>query len=88
MLEKKEPFYLIDVREQYEWDNGHIIGALLMPTGVLSEKLEGIPKNATLVLHCEHGVRSLSAVIALQRAGYTNVKSMNGGYAAWKELYS
>lgn len=87
MLEEKEIFFLIDVREKEEWDAGHIQGALLMPMHTLAEKLEGMPKTAKIVLYCEHGVRSLSATIALERAGYSDVKSMNGGFSAWKNLY-
>ena len=79
---------IIDVREQNEWDAGHIPGAELIPLGtvtaVAADKLPD--KNERLVLHCAAGVRSAVAAYQLQQLGYTNVSSMAGGFSAWREL--
>src|SRR5262245_40739391 len=83
-----DPPRIVDVREQYEWDAGHIPGAELIPlgtvTGVAAEKLPD--KSERIVLHCAAGVRSAVAAYQLQQLGYTNVSSMAGGFSAWREL--
>jgi rhodanese-related sulfurtransferase len=80
-----EDFYLIDVREREEYEEeGHIPGALLVPLHEIEEKLKGIRKDRSLVLYCHVGARSKEACIALTRAGWTNVKTLRGGYDAWR----
>jgi rhodanese-related sulfurtransferase len=80
-----EPFHLLDVREESEWEAGHLPGAVHIGKGVLerdSEKL--IPDTAApIVLYCGGGYRSALAADALQKMGYTNVQSMDGGFSAW-----
>ncbi len=82
------PARIVDVREQHEWDAGHIPGAELIPLGtvaqVAAEKLRS--KDERIVLHCAAGVRSAVAAYQLQQLGYTNVSSMAGGFGAWREL--
>jgi sulfur-carrier protein adenylyltransferase/sulfurtransferase len=82
------PPRIIDVREQYEWDAGHIPGAELMPLGTLPRvAAERLPrKDERIVLHCAAGVRSAVAAYQLQQLGYTSVSSMAGGFSAWREL--
>ncbi|HEV2614840.1 MAG TPA: rhodanese-like domain-containing protein [Gammaproteobacteria bacterium] len=75
-------FYLVDVREKEEFDNGFIPGAIHLSKGVIERDIEKtIPaKNAQIVLYCGGGSRSALAAENLQRMGYTNVFSLIGGY--------
>lgn len=86
-IDRGEAFHLIDVREDSEWDAGHLPGAAHMGRGVLERDIENtIPDTAAdIVLYCGGGYRSALAADSLQRMGYTNVKSMDGGFRGWKE---
>lgn len=78
---------LIDVREDNEFDAGHAAGAKHMPRGIIERDIvQTFPdKDTELVLYCGGGYRSALAADMLQKMGYTNVWSMDGGWAAWKE---
>jgi molybdopterin/thiamine biosynthesis adenylyltransferase len=78
---------IVDVREQSEWDAGHIPGAELIPLGTVAEvATERLPKkDERIVVHCAAGVRSAVATYQLQQLGFTNVASMAGGFTAWRE---
>jgi rhodanese-related sulfurtransferase len=78
---------LIDVREDKEWEAGHVAGAEHMGRGVIERDIEEkIPdKNAEIILYCGGGYRSALAADNLQRMGYTRVSSMDGGWRAWNE---
>ncbi len=84
-LAKGEKFHLIDVREDNEWAKGSIMGASHIGRGVLERDIEGIisDKDAEIVLYCGGGFRSALAAENLQKMGYTNVFSMDGGYRGW-----
>ncbi len=84
-LDRGEQFYLIDVREESEWGRGHIAGANYLGRGILECQIErAIPDaDADIVLYCGGGLRSALAADSLQRMGYTNVTSMDGGFGAW-----
>jgi rhodanese-related sulfurtransferase len=86
-LAKGEPFVLVDVREESEFAAGHIPGAVHLGKGVIERDIEAkIPDPATpLVLYCGGGFRSVLAADALQKMGYTNVISMDGGWRTWTE---
>jgi len=73
---------LIDVREQYEWDAGHIPGVRHIEIERLSSQAPSIDKDVPVVFHCRAGVRSLMAAQAFRRAGY-DAWSMEGGIVAW-----
>lgn len=76
---------LIDVREEHEWDAAHARGARHISKGVIERDIETIvpDKNAELILYCGGGFRSALATDAIQRMGYTNVRSLAGGWRAW-----
>jgi molybdopterin/thiamine biosynthesis adenylyltransferase/rhodanese-related sulfurtransferase len=76
----------VDIREQDEWDEGHIPGALHVPRGNLESRIEGlVPEHdRELVLYCSGGSRSAFAAKSLGELGYTNVVSLTGGYTDWK----
>jgi rhodanese-related sulfurtransferase len=86
--ERGERFYLVDVREDSEWDRGRALGALHLGKGVIERDVErAIPDyDAEIVLYCGGGYRSALAADSLQKMGYTNVLSMDGGWKRWKEL--
>lgn len=79
--------HLIDVREDNEWDKGHIQNASHLGRGVLERDIvEKFPdKNAELILYCGGGFRSALSAENLQKMGYKNVFSMAGGWRAWKD---
>lgn len=78
---------LIDVREDNKWDAGHARGAVHMGRGVIERDIvRQIPaKDTELILYCGGGYRSALAADNLQKMGYTNVRSMAGGWSAWQE---
>jgi rhodanese-related sulfurtransferase len=77
---------IIDVRDKDEWDEGHIPGATHMSRGTIELDIEEkVPDpNAMIICHCGGGGRSALAAESLQRMGYKNVRSMAGGFKAWK----
>lgn len=77
---------LIDVREDNEYAAGHAQGARHMGRGVIERDIvQTFPDKSTeLVLYCGGGYRSALAADMLQKMGYTNVTSMDGGWAAWQ----
>jgi rhodanese-related sulfurtransferase len=84
---KGERFYLIDVREESEWANGHLPQAQYIGRGIIERDIEKrIPDTSTeIVLYCGGGFRSALAAENLQKMGYSNVWSMDGGFRGWKE---
>jgi len=83
----REGYTLIDVREDNEWAAGHAAGAIHMGKGVIERDIENkIPdKKETLVLYCGGGFRSALVADALQKMGYENPISLDGGWRAWNE---
>lgn len=77
---------LIDVREDHEWAQGHLPGAVHLGRGILERDVTGrFPdKDAPLVLYCGGGYRSVLSADNLQKMGYTAVSSLVGGMRAWK----
>ena len=86
-LDRKEPFTLVDVREDNEWAKDHVPGALHLGKGIIERDAEQrLPnKNAEIVLYCGGGFRSALAADNLQKMGYTKVFSMDGGIRDWRQ---
>jgi rhodanese-related sulfurtransferase len=86
-LDRAERFLLIDVREESEWAQGRLPGATHLGKGVIERDIEqSVPDTGTeMVLYCGGGFRSALAVDNLQKMGYTNVYSMDGGVRGWRE---
>lgn len=84
-LSAGESFYLVDVREESEYARGHLPGAIHIGKGVIERDIESrIPDPAAeIVLYCGGGYRSALAADSLQKMGYTNVLSMDGGWRGW-----
>lgn len=87
LLENSTPHVLIDVREESEWAAGHAAGAVHIGKGVIERDIETRQPDteALLILYCGGGYRSALAADALQKMGYTNVRSLAGGWRAWNE---
>ncbi len=79
------PYLLIDVREDREWQNGHLPNAVHIGKGVIERDIEVAvtDKSTPLVLYCGGGFRSALAGDVLQLMGYSDVLSLAGGYTAW-----
>ncbi|HTL28184.1 MAG TPA: rhodanese-like domain-containing protein [Tepidisphaeraceae bacterium] len=86
-LERGERFHLVDVREESEWAKGHLPGAEYLGKGIIERDIEEkiSDTNAEIVLYCGGGFRSALAAENLQKMGYTNVYSMDGGYRGWND---
>ena len=86
-MDHGETFLLVDVREDNEWAKGHLPGAIHMGRGVIERDVEkAVPDTATkMVLYCGGGFRSALVADNLQRMGYPNVESMDGGWRGWNE---
>ena len=86
-LEAGEKFLLVDVREDNEWAKGHLPGAVHLGKGIIERDIEQrVPDaSAKVVLYCGGGFRSALVADNLQKMGYTNVESMDGGWKGWLE---
>jgi rhodanese-related sulfurtransferase len=86
-LDRGEKFLLVDVREESEFAKDHLPGAVHLGKGVIERDVEKeVPDAGTeMVLYCGGGFRSALAADALQKMGYTNVVSMDGGIRVWRE---
>ena len=84
IMDTEEGYIILDVREQDEYDAGHIPGAILIPYTQIEEKAEGAltDKNQLILVYCRSGRRSKIAAEALVELGYTNIKEF-GGIIDW-----
>ena len=84
-MDSGEKFLLVDVREDNEWEKGHLPGAVHMGRGVIERDIETqVPETSTkMILYCGGGFRSALVADNLQKMGYTNVESMDGGWKGW-----
>jgi rhodanese-related sulfurtransferase len=87
MAAAAERHILIDVREDGEWAEAHAAGAVHLGKGIIERDIETVipDKTARLVLYCGGGFRSALAGDALQKMGYSDVISLDGGWRAWRE---
>lgn len=84
-MDAGEKFVLVDVREESEWSQGHLPGAIHLGKGIIERDIEvRIPDLRTkMILYCGGGYRSALSADNLQKMGYTNVESMDGGWKGW-----
>ena len=87
MLANGERPLLVDTREESEWAAGHAAGAVHLSKGIIERDIEAkVPdKNTQMLLYCGGGFRSALAADALQKMGYSNVISLDGGWRAWQQ---
>ena len=87
ILDSKNNFKLVDVREEGEYEICKIDGSVLIPLGIIKESksldLNNLQKSDLIITYCHHGKRSLMAAELIKAMGYTNVKSMKGGIEEW-----
>lgn len=86
-VEAGERFLVVDTREDREWDKGHVPGAVHLSKGIIERDIETRcpDKGAPLVCYCGGGFRSALVADNLQKMGYTNVRSLDGGWRGWNE---
>ena len=85
-LPEKTAALLIDVREDEEWAQGHLPGAMLWPLSKMTAgKMPAAPKDRAIVVYCQKGARSLQAARLMKQAGFGDIASLAGGYEAWRE---
>lgn len=72
--------YIIDVREEYEWNKGHLKQAVSIPLSQLRDRISEIPKDRPVYLHCRTGQRSYNAAMALKNLGFDNVINITGSF--------
>lgn len=80
----RDDVVLIDVREQVEYDAGHIPGVTLIPLGEVASRMSEIPTDKTVIITCRSGNRSGQAADFLRANGFTNVHNMSGGILDWE----
>lgn len=82
-----EKFILVDVREDNEWSKGHLPAAVHLGRGIIERDIEQrVPDtSAKIILYCGGGFRSALVADNLQKMGYSNVESMDGGWKGWLE---
>jgi adenylyltransferase/sulfurtransferase len=84
-IDAKEDFFLLDVREPNEYQIGKIPGSTLIPLGEVPQRVDEIPRDKEIIVHCKMGGRSAKAAAFLRQQGYTNVKNLKGGITDWSE---
>ncbi|WP_067812542.1 rhodanese-like domain-containing protein [Actinomadura kijaniata] len=76
--------YLLDVREEYEWEAGHAPEAVHIPMGELSDRAAEIPRDREIFVICRSGMRSAQVTVALNQAGWV-ARNVDGGMKRWAE---
>jgi rhodanese-related sulfurtransferase len=84
-VKDRDDVVLLDVREQWEYDAGHIPGVNLIPLGEVPDRLNEIPTDKTVIVTCRSGNRSGQATDFLRQNGFDNVHNMLGGIVAWEQ---
>lgn len=84
-LDDDPPPFVLDVREPWEFANGHLPGATLIPLGDLERRVGEIPRDRPVLAVCHSGSRSWTAAAFLISSGYPDVTNVDGGTAAWIE---
>lgn len=82
-LYQRDDVVILDVREDHEYQAGHIPGATLVPLGQIPSRLDEIPKDKTVIAVCRSGNRSNQATNFLRQQGFENVHNMTGGMNGW-----
>lgn len=85
MMDDKQDFLLLDVREPFEYETCQIESSTLIPMGELGQRIDELEssKDGLIVVHCHHGMRSLQVTHALRSAGFEKTQSMAGGIDQW-----
>lgn len=84
LMASGQPFFLLDVRSQEEYDIANL-GGTLIPLGELPDRFQELNPNHHIVVHCHHGTRSAFAVEFLRSSGYAKTQNLSGGIDLWSE---
>jgi rhodanese-related sulfurtransferase len=82
---RKQGAVILDVREDWEFEQGHIDGALHIPLQTLPARLDDVPKDQRVVINCHHGGRSMRAVQFLREQGHNHIANLQGGLDRWSQ---
>jgi len=85
LIDEKQPFVLIDVREPHEFQICRIPGSTLIPLGEIPKRMHELDSASEIVVHCRSGQRSARAVEFLMRAGFQKIHNLKGGILAWSD---
>ncbi len=85
LMDKKEKFVLVDVREPHEYQIGKIPGSKLIPLGEIAQRANELDTADNIIVHCKSGGRSVKAVQTLQKMGFKRLRNLKGGILAWSE---
>jgi rhodanese-related sulfurtransferase len=83
-IKERDDVIVLDVREQWEYDEGHIPGVTLIPMGEIASRLAEIPTDKEVIVTCRSGNRSGQITDFLREQGFDNVHNMDGGILAWE----
>ncbi len=82
-LDENDTVFLLDVREQNEYDIVHLDDAQLIPLNTLPHNIDSLPTDQEIIVYCHHGQRSLYATAFLHQNGFTEAKNLMGGIDQW-----
>ena len=82
-LDENDTVFLLDVREQNEYDFVHLDDAQLIPLNTLRHNIDSLPSDQEIIVYCHHGQRSLYATAFLHQNGFTEAKNLTGGIDQW-----
>ena len=85
MIDEKQPFVLVDVREPHEFQICRIPGSTLIPLGEIPKRMHELDSASDIVVHCRSGQRSARAVEFLMKAGFQKIHNLKGGILAWSD---
>lgn len=83
-IDNNEAYQLIDVREDYEYEAGHMNGEHI-PMGTIADNMDKLAKDKPIIIHCRTGKRSASVIQYLESQGVSNLYNLEGGIVAWQE---
>lgn len=75
---------VLDVRAEGEWKSGHVPGSVNLPIGYLDQRLQELPRNRSIIVHCQTGARAAIAASLLRARGFADVRLFPGGFAEWR----
>jgi rhodanese-related sulfurtransferase len=83
-VRERDDVVVLDVREQWEYDEGHIPGVTLIPMAEIADRIDEVPTDKTIIVTCRSGNRSGQVTDYLRQQGYDDVHNMEGGILAWE----
>jgi len=84
-MKTENPPVILDIRSENEWKTGHIEGGINIPLPHLQERLDELPKEKMIVVHCASGYRSAIAASLLLKNGLSDIHDLVGGFSAWQK---